>query len=154
MCLFVLQQTKRKLDDANKRLEFLYDKLREQTVSSVLLPSTPLLLMASLVQYYFCSMQQGYIFFRSVLQIHLLEVYMDFLENSQCLALHACADFAVLFWGHVMSFMVLCWGKEQSSLQQELRHTAWGKKRTQGTLMLEAHWFHWKADVQVLLKIW
>lgn len=38
MCLFVLQQTKRKLDDANKRLEFLYDKLREQTVSSVLLP--------------------------------------------------------------------------------------------------------------------
>ncbi|NXA00314.1 SC31A protein, partial [Nesospiza acunhae] len=27
-------QTKRKLDDANKRLEFLYDKLREQTVSS------------------------------------------------------------------------------------------------------------------------
>lgn len=29
----LLQQTKRKLDDANKRLEFLYDKLREQTVS-------------------------------------------------------------------------------------------------------------------------
>lgn len=27
------QQTKRKLDDANKRLEALYDKLREQTVS-------------------------------------------------------------------------------------------------------------------------
>nr|XP_036877050.1 protein transport protein Sec31A-like [Manis javanica] len=26
-----LQQTKRKLDDASKRLEFLYDKLREQT---------------------------------------------------------------------------------------------------------------------------
>lgn len=34
MYLFLLQQTKRKLDDANKRLEFLYDKLREQTVSS------------------------------------------------------------------------------------------------------------------------
>ncbi|NXE60943.1 SC31A protein, partial [Calcarius ornatus] len=34
-------QTKRKLDDANKRLEFLYDKLREQTVSSVLLPPSP-----------------------------------------------------------------------------------------------------------------
>lgn len=32
-CVFLLQQTKRKLDDANKRLEFLYDKLREQTVS-------------------------------------------------------------------------------------------------------------------------
>lgn len=29
----LLQQTKRKLDDASKRLEFLYDKLREQTVS-------------------------------------------------------------------------------------------------------------------------
>lgn len=29
----VSQQTKRKLDDANKRLEALYDKLREQTVS-------------------------------------------------------------------------------------------------------------------------
>lgn len=85
MCLFVLQQTKRKLDDANKRLEFLYDKLREQTVSSVLLPSTPLLLMASLVQYYFCSMQQGYIFFRSVLQIHLLEVYMDFFRKQPVL---------------------------------------------------------------------
>lgn len=27
------QQTKRKLDEANKRLEALYDKLREQTVS-------------------------------------------------------------------------------------------------------------------------
>uniref|UniRef100_A0A8C3UNR3 Protein transport protein Sec31A n=1 Tax=Catharus ustulatus TaxID=91951 RepID=A0A8C3UNR3_CATUS len=78
-------QTKRKLDDANKRLEFLYDKLREQTVSSVLLPSTPQSHMASLVQYYFCSMQQGYIFFfRSVLQIHLLEVCMDLLENSFC----------------------------------------------------------------------
>lgn len=35
LCLSVLssQQTKRKLDDANKRLEALYDKLREQTVS-------------------------------------------------------------------------------------------------------------------------
>lgn len=32
-CSFLLQQTKRKLDDASKRLEFLYDKLREQTVS-------------------------------------------------------------------------------------------------------------------------
>lgn len=42
MYLFLLQQTKRKLDDANKRLEFLYDKLREQTVSSVLLPPCPL----------------------------------------------------------------------------------------------------------------
>ena len=42
LCLFLLQQTKRKLDDANKRLEFLYDKLREQTVSSVsLLPARP-----------------------------------------------------------------------------------------------------------------
>lgn len=41
MYLFLLQQTKRKLDDANKRLEFLYDKLREQTVSSVLLPPPP-----------------------------------------------------------------------------------------------------------------
>lgn len=30
------QQTKRKLDDANKRLEALYDKLREQTVSAAL----------------------------------------------------------------------------------------------------------------------
>lgn len=29
------QQTKRKLDDANKRLETLYDKLREETVSVV-----------------------------------------------------------------------------------------------------------------------
>lgn len=28
----VLQQTKRKLDDANKRLEALYDKLRDQAV--------------------------------------------------------------------------------------------------------------------------
>lgn len=31
--LIFSQQTKRKLDDANKRLEALYDKLREQTVS-------------------------------------------------------------------------------------------------------------------------
>lgn len=31
--LSILQQTKRKLDDANKRLEFLYDKLRDQMVS-------------------------------------------------------------------------------------------------------------------------
>lgn len=31
--LIFSQQTKRKLDDANKRLEVLYDKLREQTVS-------------------------------------------------------------------------------------------------------------------------
>ncbi|XP_072480078.1 protein transport protein Sec31A isoform X10 [Notamacropus eugenii] len=30
-------QTKRKLDDANKRLEFLYDKLREQTLSPTIL---------------------------------------------------------------------------------------------------------------------
>ncbi|XP_054248168.1 protein transport protein Sec31A isoform X21 [Indicator indicator] len=30
-------QTKRKLDDANKRLEFLYDKLREQTLSPAIL---------------------------------------------------------------------------------------------------------------------
>ncbi|NWY27179.1 SC31A protein, partial [Pheucticus melanocephalus] len=30
-------QTKRKLDDANKRLEFLYDKLREQTLSPVII---------------------------------------------------------------------------------------------------------------------
>lgn len=30
------KQTKRKLDDANKRLESLYDKLREQTVSSLI----------------------------------------------------------------------------------------------------------------------
>ncbi|NXH18304.1 SC31A protein, partial [Bucco capensis] len=29
-------QTKRKLDDANKRLEFLYDKLREQTLSATI----------------------------------------------------------------------------------------------------------------------
>lgn len=47
MYLFVLQQTKRKLDDANKRLEFLYDKLREQTVSFVLLPPTPQSRMAN-----------------------------------------------------------------------------------------------------------
>lgn len=33
--VFPSQQTKRKLDDANKRLEALYDKLREQTVSAV-----------------------------------------------------------------------------------------------------------------------
>lgn len=33
VCLIFSQQTKRKLDDANKRLESLYDKLREQTVS-------------------------------------------------------------------------------------------------------------------------
>lgn len=32
--MFPPQQTKRKLDDANKRLEALYDKLREQTVSA------------------------------------------------------------------------------------------------------------------------
>lgn len=31
--LIFSQQTKRKLDDANKRLEALYDKLREQMVS-------------------------------------------------------------------------------------------------------------------------
>lgn len=30
-------QTKRKLDDANKRLEFLYDKLREQTLSPTII---------------------------------------------------------------------------------------------------------------------
>ncbi|XP_048364993.1 protein transport protein Sec31A isoform X10 [Sphaerodactylus townsendi] len=30
-------QTKRKLDDANKRLEFLYDKLRDQTLSPVII---------------------------------------------------------------------------------------------------------------------
>ncbi|XP_015273402.1 PREDICTED: protein transport protein Sec31A [Gekko japonicus] len=30
-------QTKRKLDDANKRLEFLYDKLREQTLSPMII---------------------------------------------------------------------------------------------------------------------
>nr|XP_032652734.1 protein transport protein Sec31A-like [Chelonoidis abingdonii] len=30
-------QTKRKLDDANKRLEFLYDKLREQTLSPAII---------------------------------------------------------------------------------------------------------------------
>ncbi|NXU31085.1 SC31A protein, partial [Thalassarche chlororhynchos] len=30
-------QTKRKLDDANKRLEFLYDKLREQTLSATII---------------------------------------------------------------------------------------------------------------------
>lgn len=33
MLYSLLQQTRRKLDDANKRLEALYDKLREQTVS-------------------------------------------------------------------------------------------------------------------------
>ncbi|KAM6261539.1 protein transport protein Sec31A isoform 9-T9 [Porphyrio hochstetteri] len=32
-------QTKRKLDDANKRLEFLYDKLREQTLSPTIISS-------------------------------------------------------------------------------------------------------------------
>ncbi|KAK2489184.1 hypothetical protein MC885_015062 [Smutsia gigantea] len=32
-----LQQTKRKLDDASKRLEFLYDKLREQTLSPTII---------------------------------------------------------------------------------------------------------------------
>ncbi|NWT66518.1 SC31A protein, partial [Prunella himalayana] len=37
MYFFVLQQTKRKLDDANKRLEFLYDKLREQTLSPTII---------------------------------------------------------------------------------------------------------------------
>lgn len=30
-------QTKRKLDDANKRLEFLYDKLRDQTLSPMII---------------------------------------------------------------------------------------------------------------------
>lgn len=104
MYLFVLQQTKRKLDDANKRLEFLYDKLREQTVSSVLVPSTPQSHMANdyisailLLQY----VADAHYFFGSVLQIHLLEVCVDFLENSQllCLAPHACADFTVLFRG-------------------------------------------------------
>lgn len=103
MYLFLLQQTKRKLDDANKRLEFLYDKLREQTVSSVLLPPTPQSHMAKdfigavlLLQY----VASACFFFGSVLQIHLLEVCMDVLENSYllCLAPHACADFTV-FWG-------------------------------------------------------
>lgn len=32
--MFPPQQTKRKLDDAAKRLGFLYDKLREQSVRS------------------------------------------------------------------------------------------------------------------------
>lgn len=32
--MFLPQQTKRKLDDAAKRLGFLYDKLREQSVRS------------------------------------------------------------------------------------------------------------------------
>ncbi|KAK7830980.1 hypothetical protein U0070_018524 [Myodes glareolus] len=32
-----IQQTKRKLDDASKRLEFLYDKLREQTLSPAII---------------------------------------------------------------------------------------------------------------------
>ncbi|XP_040335732.1 protein transport protein Sec31A isoform X9 [Herpailurus yagouaroundi] len=32
-----IQQTKRKLDDASKRLEFLYDKLREQTLSPTII---------------------------------------------------------------------------------------------------------------------
>lgn len=33
LCELPLQQTKRKLDDASKRLESLYDKLRDQAVS-------------------------------------------------------------------------------------------------------------------------
>lgn len=32
--MFLFQQTKRKLDDAGKRLGYLYDKLREQTVGT------------------------------------------------------------------------------------------------------------------------
>lgn len=103
MYLFLLQQTKRKLDDANKRLEFLYDKLREQIVSSVLLPPTSQSHVAKdfigavlLLQY----VASACFFFGSVLQIPLLEVCMDVLENSYllCLAPHACAVFTV-FWG-------------------------------------------------------
>lgn len=123
MYLFVLQQTKRKLDDANKRLEFLYDKLREQTVSSVFLPHTPQSRMANdfigamlLLQY----VAHARFFFGSVLQIHLLEVCMDLLGNNQLLYLapHACADFTVLFWGlcYELYEVVLSQRAELSSL--------------------------------------
>lgn len=37
LCSATDPQTKRKLDDANKRLEFLYDKLREQTLSPTII---------------------------------------------------------------------------------------------------------------------
>ncbi|XP_041447370.1 protein transport protein Sec31A isoform X14 [Xenopus laevis] len=37
VCTMSLNQTKRKLDDANKRLEYLYDKLREQKLSPAII---------------------------------------------------------------------------------------------------------------------
>lgn len=76
---FFLQQTKRKLDDANKRLECLYDKLREQTVSLcfVLFFNT-----APSIRY--CRLWLGIVLAPSAVCSHMLSISGSVLQMCLC----------------------------------------------------------------------